>query len=58
MNFADIPYHREWLLALVVAVMLVLPGAMLLVFARRGWLTDGRPFHPWSRFRAWLRRRR
>ena len=58
MNFTGIPYHRGLLLVIAVGVMLVLPGAMLLVFARRGWLTDGRPFHPWSRFRAWLRRRR
>jgi len=58
MNFTRIPFDRGWLLAAAVAVMLVLPGAMLLTFARRGWLTDGRPFHPWSRVRAWLRRRR
>ncbi len=58
MNFAGIPYNRRWLFALVVVVMLALPGGMLFAFARRGWLTDDRPYRPWSRFRAWLRRRR
>ncbi len=58
MNFASIPCDRRWLFALVVGVMLALPGGMLLAFARRGWLTHDRPYRPWFRFRAWLRGQR
>jgi magnesium transporter len=58
MNFTRIPFDKTGLLVMVLAVMGGLPVAMLLLFARRGWLSDGRPFHPWSRLRAWLRRRR
>ena len=57
MNFAAIPYDRPWLLWTVVAMTVALPAAMLLFFARRGWLTDDRRITSWARFRAWLRRR-
>ena len=56
MNFAGIPYDRPWLLGIVVAIMMCLPAAMLLLFARRGWLTEDRRLTSWSRLRAWLRR--
>ncbi len=58
MNFAGIPYDRPWLLGIVLAIMMGLPVAMLLLFARRGWLTEDHRLTSWSRLRAWLRRRR
>ncbi len=58
MNFAGIPYDRPWLLGIVVAIMMFLPVAMLLLFARRGWLTEDRRLTSWSRLRAWFQRRR
>lgn len=58
MNFAAIPFDRPWLLGVVLAVMMVLPAAMLLFFARRGWLAEDRRITSWARLRAWLRRRR
>ncbi len=58
MNFTRIPFDRAWLLALVLAMMAGLPVAMLILFARRGWLTDERRITSWARLRAWLRRRR
>jgi magnesium transporter len=57
MNFTRIPFDKAWLLLIVLAVMGSLPVVMLLLFARRGWLSDGRPFHPWVRLRAWIRRK-
>ncbi len=58
MNFTRIPFDRAWLLAVVLAMMAGLPVAMLIFFARRGWLTDERRITSWARLRAWLRRRR
>jgi magnesium transporter len=58
MNFAAIPFDRPWLLGIVLAMMVGLPVAMLLLFARSGWLTDDRRITSWTRLRAWLRRRR
>lgn len=58
MNFAAIPYDRPGLLAVILAVMMVLPALMLFFFARRGWLADNRRIRSWARLRAWLRRRR
>jgi len=58
MNFTAIPFDRPWLLGIVLAVMVGLPVAMLLVFARRGWLTDDQRITSWARLQAWLRRRR
>jgi magnesium transporter len=58
MNFAAIPFNRSWLLGLVLALMVGLPVVMLVFFARRGWLTDGRRIMTWKRFWAWIRRRR
>jgi magnesium transporter len=57
MNFTGIPFSRAWLLALVLALMVGLPVTMLLLFARRGWLTEGRRRRTWARLRAWLRPR-
>ncbi len=57
MNFTGIPFNRAWLLGVVLAMMVGLPVTMLLLFARRGWLTDGRRITTWARLRAWLRRR-
>lgn len=57
MNFTGIPFDRAWLLALVVAAMAALPAAMVLYFARRGWLVEDRRITTWPRLRAWLRRR-
>ncbi len=50
MNFTSIPYDRPWLMALVLLTMLGLPVAMIVVFARRGWITD----HRRTRLGAWL----
>jgi magnesium transporter len=58
MNFTAIPFDRPWLLAIVLAMMVGLPVAMLLLFARRGWLTDDRRITSWARLRAWLRQHR
>lgn len=58
MNFTRIPYDRPWLLGSVLAMMMILPAAMLFFFARSGWLTDDRRITSWARLRAWLRRRR
>jgi len=58
MNFTRIPFDHAWLLGLVLAMMAGLPVAMLIFFARRGWLTDERRITSWARLRAWLRRRR
>jgi magnesium transporter len=57
MNFGGIPFSKAWLLAIVLAVMAGLPVTMLLLFARLGWLTEGRPPRTWGGLRAWLRRR-
>jgi magnesium transporter len=57
MNFAGIPFGKTWLLVVVLAIMAGLPVGMLLLFARRGWLTEGRRMSSWARLRAWLRRR-
>lgn len=57
MNFTAIPFDRPWLLGIVLAMMVALPVAMLLLFARRGWLTDDRRITSWARLRVWLRRR-
>jgi magnesium transporter len=56
MNFTAIPFDRPWLLGIVLAIMVGLPVAMLLLFARRGWLTEDRRITSWARLRAWLRR--
>jgi magnesium transporter len=58
MNFTGIPFNRSWLLGVVLAMMVGLPVAMLLFFARRGWLTDERRITSWKRLWAWLRPRR
>ena len=58
MNFTGIPFDRAWLLGLTLITMLALPVAMVLFFARRGWLTDGRRITSWTRFRAWFWHRR
>ena len=58
MNFTGIPFARAWLFGLVLAMMVGLPAAMLVLFARRGWLTDGRRITSRARLWAWLRRRR
>ena len=57
MNFAGIPYDRPWLLGIVMAIMMCLPVAMLVLFARRGWLVEDRRVTSWTRLRTWLRRR-
>lgn len=57
MNFAGIPFQQGWLLALVLAIMAGLPLAMLWLFARRGWLAEGRRITSWARLWAWLRPR-
>ncbi len=57
MNFTSIPFDRAWLLVLTLAVMAGLPVAMLLLFARRGWLMDDRRITSWTRLRARVRRR-
>jgi magnesium transporter len=56
MNFTASPFDRPWLLGIVLAIMVGLPVAMLLLFARRGWLTEDRRITSWARLRAWLRR--
>jgi len=58
MNFAGIPYDRSWLLGGVLLAMGILPAAMLLFFARRGWLGEDRRLTRWARLRSWLRRPR
>lgn len=58
MNFAGIPYDRPWLLGAVLLAVMILPAAMLLFFARRGWLVEERRITSWARLRAWVRRRR
>jgi len=57
MNFTGIPFNRAWLFGFVLAMMVGLPVTMLLLFARRGWLTDGRRITSRARLWAWLRRR-
>jgi magnesium transporter len=57
-NFTSIPYDRRWLFVLVLAAMFVLPVLMLIVFLRRGWLSDERQITSWTRLRTWLRRHR
>lgn len=58
MNFVGIPYDRPWLLGIIVAIIMGLPVAMLLLFARRGWLTEDRRLTSWGRLRAWFHRRK
>ncbi len=58
MNFTGIPFNRAWLFGVVLALMAGLPLAMVLLFARRGWLTDGPGPTGGPRLWAWLRRRR
>ena len=58
MNFTGLPFSRNWILLAVLLVMLGLPLGMLLVFARRGWLTEGRRISNWARLLAWLRHRK
>lgn len=53
-NFTRIPYESRWLLALMLTAMVTLPILMLIVFLRRGWLTDNRRITSWTRLRAWL----
>jgi magnesium transporter len=57
MNFTGLPFSRTWLMWAVLAVTVAMPVGMLLVFARRGWLTEGRRISSWARLLAWLRRR-
>ena len=57
MNFTKIPFDRPWLLALALAAMGLLPVFMIVVFLRRGWLSDDRRITSWARLRAWLFRR-
>ena len=57
MNFTGLPFNRTWLLWGVLAVMLAMPVTMLLLFARRGWLTEGRRISSRARLLAWLRHR-
>jgi len=54
MNFTTIPFDRLWLLAAAVTVMGMLPLLMIVVFLRRGWLTDDRRITSLTRLRAWL----
>ena len=58
MNFTGIPFDRSWLLAATLTAMAGLPALMILVFLRRGWLTDDRRVTSWVRLRAWLFRHR
>jgi len=58
MNFTTIPFERLWLLVAALAVMGALPLLMIVVFLRRGWLTDDRRITSWARLRAWLFRHR
>jgi len=53
-NFTRIPYESRWLLGLMLAAMVTVPILMLIVFLRRGWLTDNRRITSWARLRAWL----
>ena len=53
-NFTRIPYESRWLLGLMLAAMVTVPILMLVVFLRRGWLTDNRRITSWARLRAWL----
>ena len=43
MDFTAIPFDRRWLLAVVLGAMGALPTCMIVVFLRRGWLTDDPP---------------
>ncbi len=43
MNFTGIPFDKSWLLALVLLTMVGLPVTMMLLFARRGWISDHHP---------------
>ena len=52
-----IPYQRRLLLAAVAIMVVVLPVAIFVYFARRGWLAADRPLMTWSRLLAWLRRK-
>ena len=58
MNFTSIPYDRPWLFAMLLMVMLGLPIAMVIVFARRGWIATHRRSTRRSRLRSWLGLRR
>jgi hypothetical protein len=58
MNFTSIPYDRPWLFATLLLVMLGLPIAMVIVFARRGWIAAHRRTTRRSRLWSWLRLRR
>ncbi len=54
MNFTIIPFDRPLLLAVVLAAMGALPAVMIVLFLRRGWLTDDRRITSWARLRAWM----